>query len=240
MKKKIIIFITIFIFTFFLANAILFVDRSAVFKLNVFKIVSNNINNYFVSRFYEIPKESNNILNMKIKYLKNENNNLKALLDIKKERNDIKAAFVTNSLSKALTNTIYIKTNKKVNKGDIVINQYGFVGFIKNNSKLISEVNLISGVDDNNSFSVFIKSGNNNILGVLSDYDKKKNLFKIKDVITNTNIKKNDKVVLKGYDDIYIGDVVKCENDDYNLSKIVWVKSYVDFDDLLYVLVVER
>ena len=37
-----------------------------------------------------------------------------------------------------------------------------------------------------------------------------------------------------------IGKVVKKENDDYDLSKIVWVKSDVDFDNLLYLLVVMK
>ena len=239
-KKNTIIFIITFIFVFFFMNAILLINKDSMFNINILKKTSNYVNSYFISKMYSVPNNSNYVLNMKIKALTKENDNLKKILEFKKERNDVIPAYVTNSLNKVLTNKIYIKTNKKIKEEDIIINENGLIGFVKRTSNFISQVDLINGVDENNSFAVFIKSGNNNILGVLSEYDKKKNLFKVKDIITNNDIKENDEVVLKENESIYIGSVVRQEYDEENLSKIVWIKSNVDFDNLLYVLVVEK
>ena len=50
-------------------------------------------------------------------------------------------------------------------------------------------------------------------------------------------------MVLSGYDKenyngIYVGRVVKEENSNYGLSRTIWVESSVNFDDLLFLMVV--
>ena len=77
---------------------------------------------------------------------------------------------------------------------------------------------------------------------MLSEYDAKNNLFKISDVSNQSKIKTGDNVILSGYDNefykgIYVGKVIKEQTVDYGLSKDVWIKQDVNYDDLMFVLV---
>ena len=64
-----------------------------------------------------------------------------------------------------------------------------------------------------------------------------KNTYTTKDQITSG---KSQTLTLSGYQNnykgIYIGYVKKQENSDYGLTKTVWVKSNVNFNDIMYVI----
>ncbi len=237
-KKNVLIFISVFIFSFFLINSFILIDHNGLTNVNLFKQISGSINSYIIKKMYNVNINLSNLNNLRINYLEKENEQLKKVLNLKKKNDDFYIGYVINQTSKTWFNKIYIKTDHKVKEGSVVIDSSGLIGFIKETKKNVSQVNLLNNINDNSSFSVLIKTESEDVLGILCDYDPAKDLFKIKDVIANKKINKNDKVVLKGKDNIYVGSVVNVENDDYNLSKIVWIKSDVDFDNLLYVIVV--
>ena len=117
------------------------------------------------------------------------------------------------------------------------------VGFVSKTSKSVSEVKLLTSVSDDNMLSVLIELSGEDISGVLSGYDSKTGLFKVTDIMSKSKINVEDKVVLSGYGNylykgIYIGEVVKEEISNHGLSKTVWVSSNVNFDDILFTLVV--
>ena len=80
--------------------------------------------------------------------------------------------------------------------------------------------------------SVIIKSNENEIFGVLDNYDKKNNLFIVSNVISKNEIKINDNVMLYDNKNIKIGNVSKIKNSNYGISKKVIVKSDVNFYNL--------
>ena len=123
-----------------------------------------------------------------------------------------------------------------------VINAEGLIGFISKTSKNVSEVKLLTSINENNLRSVLIETNDGVVAGMLSDYSVKNGLFKITDVTSKASVLAGDSVVLSGYDNesykgIYVGKVVKEESDNYGLSRTIWVESSVNFDDLMYVLV---
>ena len=91
--------------------------------------------------------------------------------------------------------------------------------------------------------SVQIVTENKNVSGILKKYDKNKKLFVVMDVIDNNDVKIGDKVILSGYEKesykgLLIGSVVRQKVSNYGLNKTIWVKSDVNFDDLLFVAIV--
>ena len=90
---------------------------------------------------------------------------------------------------------------------------------------------------------VFINSNGNELFGMLSSYDAKKGLFKVTGITNKDSVNNGDTVTLSGYDNnlykgIYVGRVVKEELSNYGISKTIWVKSGVNFDDILFVGVI--
>lgn len=111
-----------------------------------------------------------------------------------------------------------------------VTNEYGLVGIITNTNKKTSELTSIRKLKD---LSVKV----NNSYGKLNYIN---NEFIINDISNHDKVYINDKVYTSGYgsikESLYIGKVLRVENDD--ISKKVYVKSDVDFNDLNYVLIV--
>lgn len=247
-NNKLIIKVTvILIFLFFIISVLVLSDRKYLYIESSFKTFSSNINAYFVNKIYSNNNISGDVIKSKIKVYEKENNELKKILDLKQTSEKYIAVQITNRTSEDFFNKIIISkgTNNGIKKGYPVIGSNGLVGFISKTSNHISEVNLLTNVSKNNMISVFIEQEDELISGFLAGYDRKMNLFKITDVTTKKQIKKDTKVILSGYNNelykgIYVGKIVKEEDNNYGLSKTLWLKSDVNFDDILYLLVLKE
>ena len=233
--KNILIFIVLFIFIIYISN------RKYLFIENAFKNVSTKINEFFIDKVYSTKNYSNKMINSKIKYLQDENNDLRKALDFKEKNENFLIAEVVNHTSKTWFNKVSINKgyNSNIKKDSLVVNENGLVGFIGKVSKNQSEVKLITSVSDDNMLSVFVEAQGEAASGMLSYYDNKSDLFKVESITSKAEIKKGDSVVLSGFDNplykgIYVGAVVKEETDNYGLSRTVWVKSDVNFNDLMF------
>lgn len=240
--KKIIIIITIFIFVFFIVSTLITIDRKYFFIEKAFKNISSNLNRNILNRMYNEDEciGNNNYLS-KIKQLEKENNELKEIINLKSTNTNYLTEYVIGRSNYNFYNKLEItNTNKTSKVGMPVINKDGLIGFIDKTSKNVSEVNLLTNINEKKLISVLIMSDEKEISGVLKEYDSKKKLFKITDIIDRNEIKEGDSVVLSGYQSnykgIYIGYVKKQENSDYGLTKTVWVKSNVNFNDIMYVI----
>lgn len=243
-NKKIITFIVVFIFLFYFSLTLVLSERKYLFLESMFKTISSNINEYFINKVYSNKNISSNIINSKVKYLEKENNNLKEMMDIKSKNTNSVVSEVVNHNSKLWFNKITINKgyDSKIKNDLPVINELGLVGFITKTGKKVSEVTLLTNINKGNLLSVFIETDNGSVAGMLSEYDAKNNLFKISDVSNQSKIKTGDNVILSGYDNefykgIYVGKVIKEQTVDYGLSKDVWIKQDVNYDDLMFVLV---
>lgn len=234
--------IVILVFLFFIGLTLFLIPRNFFVLESLVKSTTSFINSSINKKFYGNSKLDSNIIESKLSSLKEENKNLKALLDIKTKQENYVAATVTNHISNILFNNIDINKgkNSKLEKGNPVINDKGLVGFIKKTSNNLSEVELITNVNEDNMFSVLI--GTKEISGLLSSYDKKSNTFTVTNVMSKDDLL-NSNVVLSGFENsnykgLYIGKVVEDKLDNYGLSKTLKIKSEVDFSNILYVLVV--
>lgn len=246
-KKNIIIIIVVLIFLIFTTYSITLIDRDYFFIEKCFKNISSKINSYIIKKTYNINDYSSNVLSSKIQYLEKENNELRKSINLSENETLYVISEVVNHNMKTWFNKIEISKgyNDGIKKDDVVISPDGLIGFVNKVSKELSEVRLITDVSYKNMLSVIIKTSKGNVSGVLKEYDNKTGLFKVYDVVSKYEISINDDVVLSGYDNnlykgIYVGKVVKEEKSNYGLSKIIWVKSSVNFDDLLFATVIKE
>lgn len=243
-NKNILKVLVIFVFLFYISTFLVLSNRNYIFKESMFKSISSKVNFFFIKRMYPNNKISDDVILSKTSYLEKENNELKRLLSLKETNTSYKAAEVINHIPETFFNTLEISKgyNDGIKKGNAVITNNGLVGFINKTSKNISEVKLITSVNENDMISVLIENDKDITSGILSDYDEEKDLFIVTDCLSKSIIKQGAKVILSGYENdlykgIYIGKVVKDEVSNHGLGKTIWVKSDVNFNDILFVLV---
>lgn len=124
-----------------------------------------------------------------------------------------------------------------------VITSKGLVGKIINTSKFTSTVKLITSDELNMKISVKIKVDDDYVYGLLTSYQK--GYFIIEGISKISEIKEGAEVTTTGMSDIFpsgilIGKVSKVTEDNFELAKIVKVKSTVDFDAISYVTILKR
>ena len=247
LKKNIIIIVVILIFLLFTCSSIILIERDYFFIEKCFKSITNKINSYVVSTAYNVNDFSFNVISSKIKYLEKENNELRKTINLSENENEYVVGEVINHNMKNWFDKVEVSKgySNGIKKGDVVISPDGLIGFVSKVSKKMCEVRLITDVSSRNMVSVIIETKDGNVSGVLKEYDSKTGLFKVYDVVSKNNISKDDKVVLSGFDNdsykgIYVGKVVKEETSNYGLSKTVWIESSINFDDLLFVIIVKE
>lgn len=132
-----------------------------------------------------------------------------------------------------------------IDKGDAVIVSNGLIGKVVKVSNFSSSVKLLTTDELSDKISIKISTTDGYVFGLLSGYDKDKDVYKIEGVTNISNIKPNDKVTTTGLSDsfssgILIGKVEKVTSDEYDLNKIIEVKPSVDFSDIEVVTVIKR
>lgn len=129
--------------------------------------------------------------------------------------------------------TIY--TDTLVNAGNIVINEKGLIGIINKTNNNESKVKLLTNI---NNLSVKVSSS----YGIISSYDKKNNLLLVKNISNYKKINIGDEVLTSGLTNIdggiKVGKVEKIE--EKNIEKYIYVKPYVDFNNINYVYVINK
>lgn len=184
-----------------------------------------------------LTKKNDNIENAEISILKEENKYLK------EELASISNLSIYASYNYSLTrmsyraiydnHEIYIigGKDKKYDINYAVINEHGLVGIITETLENKSKVNLLSGIPN---LSVKI----NDSYGTLSGYEE--GFLIINNISNYSKINLNDEVytsslgILK--ERLFIGTVYRIEDED--ISKKIYVKTKVDFNNLNYLYVV--
>ena len=217
--KRIGIYVIIFIMIILLRNNISFFYGNI---LGVFKLD----NNYY-DAIIELKDE-------KIEYLTKE---YKEYDEFSKSLNLIDYNYkISKILYKNSYNTnkytIQYGENNDISKGLGVTNEFGLVGKISDVDELTSTLTTLKDLKD---ISVVI----NDNYGKLN-YNYELNEFIVTDISNYDNVYVNNKVFTSGYgtikENLYIGKVIRVEND--TISKKVYIKSDVNFNDLNYVLIV--
>ena len=190
----------------------------------------------------------NNVSNFENVYLeKNEElEDLKKILEINNTLTDFKCinAVVINR------NTSYWNSELVINKGSkegikknmAVIDGKGLIGSVTKVSLTTSTVKLITS-NHNNKISIKILSETQSINKIL-EQDKDNNLI-ISGTDNNFSINIGDSIITSGLSDIYpsgitIGTIDKIEDDMYGVSKKAYIKPIGDFDNIRFVVVLDR
>lgn len=210
----------------------------------------------FIEKIVMLPITKDNKVNTK-SYIIEKNNNeelkkeiveLKKALELNKtltEYDPVNATILSRNKSYWFnTLTIDKGKNSGIKKNMAVITKDGLIGKISKVSHNSSEVKLITSDDVNFKVSVAIKTPSGDSYAVLNGYDKEKKLIKVTGIDKTTSINKGDIVLTSGLGEmfpagIYIGTVEEIESDKYNLSKIVYIKTSQNFNDVHYVTVLK-
>lgn len=245
-NKNLVVGIITTMFLFFICTCLALSSRNYIFIENGFKKISSSISALFINHFYSNNYLKENITSSKITYLQKENNSLKNMLNLKENNENYIISEVINHTSRIWFNTLELSKgyDDGINKGMPVITEKGLVGFIGKTSKNISEVKLLTNITESDMISVLIENENEFLTGILKGYDVNKKMFKITDCLSKNTIKQGSRVILSGYGNaafkgIYIGAVVDDEVSNHGLSKTIWVKTDVNFDDILFVAVLK-
>ena len=132
-----------------------------------------------------------------------------------------------------------------IEKDMVVINSKGLIGRVIKTSTFTSDVRLITTSETNNKISVHISNGDNNLYGLINNYDYSKNLLEVEGISNTRDVNIGDFVYTSGLGGIFpsgilIGSVSEITTDSYDLAKIIMVKPSVDFSDINYVSVLKR
>ena len=132
-----------------------------------------------------------------------------------------------------------------IKKDMVVINSKGLIGRVIKTSTFTSDVRLITTSETNNKIAVHISNGDNNLYGLINNYDYSKNLLEVEGISNTKDVDIGDFVYTSGLGGIFpsgilIGSVSEITTDSYDLAKIIKVKPSADFSNINYVSVLKR
>lgn len=231
---------------FFIKDGILFVDR---FLSHPFESYSDSEYNRLITENENLRKELD-----KIKYYESENEELsneirklQELVGVNKSLSD-KSFINCSVISRGIdywNDYLMIDKGSDDNVGNnmAVVSGGYLIGITSNVSHFNSNVLLLTNSKFPINISVKIKIDDKYVYGILNKYDN--GLYEVMGIVENIDIPKGTKVVTAGLGNIFpsgllVGYVDSVETDNFDLSKIVRVKSDFSFDDVSYVTIVKR
>lgn len=126
-----------------------------------------------------------------------------------------------------------------------VITSQGLVGKIIKTTNFSSTVRLLTTEDINSKISIKIQVGEKAVYGLLTGYNQKNNTFIIEGIADNIDLPNDSLVMTTGLGGLFpsgilVGYVTSFKTDNFDLAKIVEVKSKVNFNDISYVTILKR
>lgn len=220
----------------------------------ILKDIVTLINKVIIYPFTTLAKESNQDENYLIQKninesLEQEIKELKELLELNNTLTEytIENATILSRNKGYWFNTLTVDKGKNdgIKKDMAVITSNGLIGKISKVYGNSSEIKLITSDDVNYKVSVSIKINNTDNYAILNGYDQENNLLKVTGVSKTTEAQRGDIVVTSGLGEmfpsgIYVGEVEKIENDKYNLSKTIYIKTKQDFNNIHYVSILKE
>lgn len=231
---------------FFIKDGFLFVDR----------FISHPFQSFSDKQYERLRLENENLKQEldKIKYYETENeeltteiSKLKELVKINKLLSDkelVNASVLSRGIDYWSESLMIDKgLNEGISNNMAVISGGSLIGITDNVSHFNSNVLLLSNSKFPVNISVKVKLDDREVVGILNNYNN--GLFEVVGIVDNVDIPSGSKVVTTGLGNIFpsgllVGYVSSVTTDNFDLSKIVNVKSDVDFDDISYVTIVKR
>lgn len=215
------------------------------------KIHENNEKNRIYKKYKKLKEKSDNVDSIIASNdnLKDEVKKLKESLKLNTSLSDrvlVNATIVYRNIGYWYDEVTIDKGSKDgIEKDMAVVTSKGLIGKTSKVSGHSSTVKLLSNDNMNNKISVKIKVKDDYVYGLISKYDSKKNVYTVEGISENVEIPKEADVVTTGMGAIFpsgllVGKVEKITTDNFDLSKVVEVKSSVNYDNIDYVTIVKR
>ena len=215
------------------------------------KIVENREKQEMYDKYQELKNKSNNydLLEAKKEELEFQLKEMQKILNLNNTLNKesyLNATVINRNVGIWYDAITIDKGSKNGIKVDmpVIVNE-GLIGKITKVSNFNSAVKLLTSDEITDKISVKIKNNNDYILGLLVNYDLSNKVFIVEGIDQNTDIKEGSVVTTTGLGDyfpsgIIVGKVKQVRTDNFDLAKIVEVKSDVDFNKINYVTVLKR
>ena len=231
----------------FIKDNILYISKTIEkpFRIVINKIDKLKTNERIYNEYIKLKEKEKSYINLdnSLKLYKNEIDKLNNLLDISDNSNyeTINSRIINRNIGDWFD---YIIIDKGFESGikidDCVINNEGFVGKVVNITNNTSDIKLLTNF--NNKISVIVNS-DKEYYGLLYNYNEKDNTFNLEGISSNNKIEKGNYVITSGLGSyrkgLLIGYVDEIINDSYDLSVILKVKPYVNFNDIDYVAIIK-
>ena len=191
-----------------------------------------NENETLKKELYQMKKETN-----EADSLKEENEQLRQLLDMKSKLNATKLIASDVIMRTPATwkqeLTIDAGSQQGVTSNMLVIAGGGLIGSVGKIEDNSTVVNLLTNAENTEKISVKIQHDSTSIYGIIIGYDKEKDLLKISQLNSSSDISKGDKVVTGGLGnfnatDIPVGEVESVTHSNDYLTREVLVKLQSD------------
>lgn len=237
----------------FLKDGLVYTEKVVTYPFNY---ISNKISEY--KKLKSVNKD-NAVLETsidRVSSIESENIELRRQLDKLKEELNIDYTLVDYEYLNATVvsrnvgfwyNTITIDKGSYngVEKDMVVINSKGLIGRIIRTSAFTSDIRLITTSDTNNKISVHISNGDNNLYGLINNYNYSDNLLEVEGISNTKDVTIGDYVYTSGLGGIFpsgilIGTVSEISTDSYDLAKVIKVVPSADFTDINYVSILKR
>lgn len=237
----------------FLKDGLVYTEKVVTYPFNY---ISNKISEY--KKLKSVNKD-NAVLETsidRVSSIESENIELRRQLNKLKEELNIDYTLVDYEYLNATVvsrnvgfwyNTITIDKGSYngVEKDMVVINSKGLIGRIIRTSAFTSDIRLITTSDTNNKISVHISNGDNNLYGLINNYNYSDNLLEVEGISNTKDVTIGDYVYTSGLGGIFpsgilIGTVSEISTDSYDLAKIIKVVPSADFTDINYVSILKR
>ena len=209
-------------------------------------VISDLLSTYNENR--DLKKSLSNLENQSsiISNLQEENDSLRASLNLsdKLSRDNVLTAEVSMrpSVTWLKELTINVGKSKNVSKSMLATSNGGVIGFVTKVYDDTTTISLLSSSSSDSYLASSVKSEDDNqIFGIISRYDNKKNLLEMTQLNSSSNVKVGTEVVTSGLDDVSVKDVPIGTVDsvsDYEGNRTILVKPYADFDKISYVTLV--
>ena len=236
----------------FFKESVLFVNKIVDTPVNFIKdrIESKKEQKKIIKKYNKLKDkyESTEELRLENSELQKEIKELKKALELKNILSDYKKINCTTlnrNLGYWYRNITVDKGKKEGIKKDMaVVNSDGLIGTVYKTSNHTSTIQLLTS-NQFNKISVKIEVDNKYVYALLTKYNEDDNTFILEGISENTEIPVDSKVTTTGMGSIFpsgilVGDVVSIETDNYDLAKIIKVKSKVNFNDINIVTVLKR
>lgn len=234
-------------------DGVIFINKIVSYPIDAISnvIYEKNEKNKMYNEYENMKKELESLdsLSNENKELKLQLEDMKKLLELNNslsEYETINATVVGRDLG-FWYETITIDKGEKngVIAGMPVMVSEGLIGKVISVSTFNSTVRLITANNSNDKISVKINTNDNSTYGILTKYNKDSNTYTIEGIPQNMNIEKGLTVTTTGLGDsfpsgIVVGVVEGINTDNFDLAKVLEIKSLVNFDKINYVTVLKR